>query len=173
MTAAMWQTLIGAAAAIVGALVGGFFGAWWQIRHGVALARNIRREERREAGLFAWNAKVVEVIDGIDRAYRCAEHDPAACPTAWADIHGQIEGLRTTWEGGVSGQIPDQSVLTKYLDVRAQAHNCVSRFGVPTDPPVITGTTQDLVRDAGRLLMLLGELGKDLARTIDGLREAP
>ena len=171
MTAAMWQTLIGAAAAIVGALVGGFFGAWWQVRHGVALARNIRHEERREAGLFAWNAKVVEVTDGVDRAYRCAEHDPAACPTTWADMYGQIEGLRTTWEGSVSGQIPDQSIVTKYLDVRRQARDCVGRFGVPTDPPVITGTAEEFVRDTGLLLMLLGELGKELACTIEGLRD--
>jgi hypothetical protein len=112
-------------------------------------------------------------MEVTDRAYRHAEHDPGVCPTAWADIYGQIEELRTTWEGDVSGQIPDRSILTKYLDVRGQAYDCVSRFRVPADPPVITGTAQDFLRDTGRLLMLLEESRKDPVRTIDGLREVP
>jgi hypothetical protein len=37
------------------------------------IARRIRREERREAGLAALNATVTEVTTGCDRAYRVAE----------------------------------------------------------------------------------------------------
>jgi hypothetical protein len=149
-------TLIGAVAAIAG----GWIGGWWQGRHATTIARHIRREERREAGLMALNAKATEVTAGCDRAYRVAESDHDQWQVSWADMYGHVEQLRLLWETDISARVPDTGVVQAYNAVRGQAHDCASRFGVPGEHRTLTAGPQDFVRDAGRLLMLLGELRK-------------
>lgn len=134
------QTLIGAAAAITG----GVAGAWWQARYANKVARNIRSEERREEGLLALNAKVVDVAEVVDRGLRAAEREPASWSTAWVAVHGEIAALRTTWEADLAAKIPDRIIVDKYLEARAQAHDCTSRFGTR----VITELSQQRIKSS-------------------------
>jgi hypothetical protein len=65
---AILQTLIGAAAAIVG----GFVGAWWQTRRADDIAWRIRREERGEQALIALAGKAGDLQDRVLRTQRAA-----------------------------------------------------------------------------------------------------
>jgi len=152
--------LIGGALAVVGALLG----ARRQARDTVTMARQIRREERREAGLLASKAKVAEVVKVCDTAFRAGERVPDQWRASWATMYDAVEQLRLLWNADVSAKMPDHSVVAAYGDVRGQASDCASRLGTPGDQRVPAAGPQDFQREAGRLLMLLGELGK----AIDG-----
>jgi hypothetical protein len=158
-------TCIGAVAAIAG----GWVGAWWQARHTSTLARQIRREERREAGLMTLNATVTEISELCDRAYRVAERDPDQWHTSWTDTYNQVERLRLVWESTIAATVPDTDVVQAYTAARGQAHDCLARFGAPANPPAGSADPKEFVRDAGRLLMLLGELKKATSSQLDPL----
>lgn len=162
--AAIVQTIIGALAAIAG----GVLAVWWQERHASEMARRIRREERREEALRTFHAKTVEITERVDRDYRAAENDPGAWRKAWESVYSAVDELRRLWETDTSGKIPDESVAARYLEVRGQLHDCVGRFGTP-DRPAASADAKDFVRDAGRLLMLLGELSKETRARVDEL----
>jgi len=158
------QTIIGALAAIGG----GMLTAWWQEQHATETARRIRREERREEALRAFHAKTIEIVERIDQDYRAAENDPGAWREAWESAYPTVDELRKLWESDASGKIPEESITARYLEVRGQVHDCIGRFGTP-DRTIASAEAKDFVRDAGRLLMLLGELSKETRSRVDEL----
>jgi hypothetical protein len=102
---AILQTLIGAAAAIVG----GFVGAWWQTRRADDIARRIRQDERQEKALLDFIAKATEAQSRIDAIYHAAKTVPLT--NQYEAARQAVEELRQLWNGGWAYVIPDQAVL--------------------------------------------------------------
>lgn len=167
--AAFLQTIIGAVASILG----GYLGVRWQARTAGEVARGIRHAERREQALFALNARVAEVAGQVDFDYRSAEADPDAWYRAWAAMHRDVAALRDMWETDVSGKIPDRSVQDRYHDVRRQFQDCINRFGTPASRLPDGVMPDEFIRDAGRLLALLGWLRNEVESKVEGLVSPP
>jgi hypothetical protein len=85
------QTIIGAAAAIIG----GFVGAWWQTSRADSSARRIRWEVRREQALLALTTKVGQVIELLADAARVP--DSAALTGQYGYAYGAVHELRQLW----------------------------------------------------------------------------
>jgi hypothetical protein len=163
---ALVQTLIGAAAAIVGGLVG----AVWQTRRADDVARSIRRAERRENALLSLNAAVASILAELDPLYRQAEGGQT--PFQYQEALRLVAELTSRWETESSAVIPDQDVINAYVDVRAAAHD-----GLPSGADFVRHmsdlqaadpeATKNFVRDLGRVLFLLGELKKVTQKRID------
>jgi hypothetical protein len=98
---AILQTIIGAAAAIVG----GFVGAWWQTRRADDIARRIRRDERREQALLALIPKATDVAHGLANIRSEVDFTPRS-QAARAVISEFLE----LWFGDWSVVIPDPAV---------------------------------------------------------------
>jgi hypothetical protein len=117
---AILQTIIGAAAAIVG----GFVGAWWQTRRADDIARRIRREERRETGLVALAGKAGDVLDHLRVLSGVAE---AAPDTGQYEAARQaIEELRQLWLTELSTVIPDRAVTEAVVSFAVKANEFLS-----------------------------------------------
>ena len=94
---AIWQTIIGGLLAIVG----GLLAVWWQARHADDVARRIRSEDRREAGLLALNVEVTAMHARFDALYHAAEQGQATSQYLQAIMI--MADLRQLWEGSSSG----------------------------------------------------------------------
>ena len=169
---ALVQTLVGAAAAIIGGLVG----AVWQTRRADDVARSIRRAERREKGLLSLNATVASIQTELDRLYRQAERGQT--PFQYQEALRLVGELTLHWETASSGVIPDADVINAYARVRAAAHD-----GLPSGPDFVRqmsdlqaadpAVTKKFVRDLSHVLFLLGELKKITQQHVDDVLTTP
>ena len=110
---AIWQTIIGAAAAIAGGLVA----AWWQTARADDVAQRIRRGERREEGLLTLSATVTTIVTQLQVLYRQARYAPTADQYKLAVQ--LVQQLRDLWYGTSSGMVPDQSIRMAFDTVEA------------------------------------------------------
>jgi hypothetical protein len=153
---AILQTLIGAAAAIVG----GFVGAWWQTRRADDIARRIRQEERQEKALLDFIAKATEAHSRIDAIYHAAKTVPLT--NQYEAARQAVEELRQLWNGGWAYVIPDQAVLGAAGELFVTAENVLpggakSMAQYTEDEPAARAEhfRQDLSLVAGRITYLL------------------
>lgn len=107
---AILQTIIGAAAAIVG----GFVGAWWQTRRADDVARRIRREERQEQALLALFSKASDVHERLGGILRAAATAPLA--SQYEAARQTVRELGELWETNLMAAIGDLAIAG---DVRA------------------------------------------------------
>jgi hypothetical protein len=166
----VWQTIIGAVAAIAG----GFVGVWWQTGRAGKVARNIRRAERREDCLLTLNAKL-SVTNGAFRAlYNEAEHSQARSQYLRALM--LIEELRQLWDGSSSGAILGQAVINAYTEFDIAVHDELpaGEPGAERQREISTGdadTGRRFVRDLGHVLGLLDDLKNEVQRQVEDLRQ--
>ena len=169
MVSPFWQTVIGAAAAIVGGLVA----AMWQTSHGEKIARSIRRAERRERGLLDLNTKVADVLARIDPLYRQAERGQTQFQ--YQEAIRILGELSAHWNSDASGVISDGEVINAYNELNGAIHEGLPR-GSSYAPYMATlqsgdkDAAQRFVRDLGRVLMLLGELKKVVQAQVQELQ---
>lgn len=162
----VWQTIIGAAAAIIGGLVA----AWWQTSRADKIAHDIRRAERREEGLLALNVKVTTIHASLDGVHRAAEKGQATSQYQYAlQLLGE---LKQFWEGSSSGVIPDESIISAYtrLDVAARENLPSGSLGAERQRELSTGdlaTGQRFVRDLGHVLGLTEELKRQVQYQVE------
>jgi hypothetical protein len=106
---AILQTLIGAAAAIVG----GFVGAWWQTRRADDIARRSRREERRERALLDLWTKAGDIAERLARIRRAAASQPLT--GQYEAARQAVDELTSFYAWDVQAVIPDQAVRDAWL----------------------------------------------------------
>jgi hypothetical protein len=153
------QTLIGAAAAVVGGLAA----AIWQTSHADKIARSIRQAERRERGLLELSTKVSDVLVRTEQLFRQGEQGQAA--VAYQNAIGILGKLSAHWNSDASGVIPDGEVINAYDELRRAVYDSLP--GGSSYAPYLANlqagdkdATQKFMSDFGRVLMLLGELNK-------------
>ena len=112
---AIWQTIIGGLLATVG----GLLAVWWQARHADDVARRIRSEERREAGLLALNVEVTTMHASFDALYRAAGQRQTT--SQYMNAITALAALRRFWEGSSSGVIADKAIVHAYTALDAAA----------------------------------------------------
>jgi hypothetical protein len=118
---AILQTIIGAAAAIVG----GFVGAWWQTRRADDVARRIRREERKEQALLALFSKASDVLEHLTSIARMATTTPL---TSQYDAARQPLGeLRQLWDTDLVAVIPDHDIRGAMWEVYYRSRELLPR----------------------------------------------
>lgn len=158
---AIWQTIIGGLLATLG----GLLAVWWQARRADDVARRIRAEERREAGLLALNVEVTAMHESFDALYRAAEKGQAT--SQYLNAITTLARLRQLWEGSSSGVIADKAIVDAYtaLDVAAREELPVGGAGAQRQRELSTGDADvglRFVRDLGHVLGLLGEFKKEV-----------
>lgn len=100
----IWQTIIGAVAAIIG----GFGGAWWQTRRADDVARSIRREERQEQAVLALFNAASDVLERLTSIRRMAETTPLV--SQLQDASQAASELRRRWMADWLAAIRDQGI---------------------------------------------------------------
>ena len=103
---AILQTIIGAAAAIVG----GFVGAWWQTRRADDVARRIRREERQEQALLALFSKASDVSERLANIRFAAATVPLT--SQYEAARQAVSELRELWDTNLMAGIGDLTIAT-------------------------------------------------------------
>jgi hypothetical protein len=165
------QTIIGASIGAAAAIIGGWLGAWWQTNRAAKIARNIRREERREQGLLELNAKATEVRDRIGAIYREAERGQT--PAQFTQSRQLFDELTQAWDGSWSRMVYDQPVIKSFTSLAVAL-----REDLPGDDTVayvqnlsanVNGAGQRFVRGLGHVLGLLDELRKVVEAQLAGL----
>ena len=162
----IWQTVIGAAAAIVG----GMLAAWWQTSRADAIARRVRQEERREQGLFTLRAMLADIRSRVNYLYRQAEATPLT--GQYQAASAALAELGTAWRANLSGVIPDGSIVKAYAALNGAAHDLF-----PGGPDAMmqylnedfAAKAQHFVRDLGHVLGLIDELVKATDTVVSGL----
>jgi len=124
MLSSLWQTAIGAAAAIVG----GLGAAIWQTRRADDVARRIRLAERREQGLLELDALVAGLefrLDDLNRAVERGENQ-----WQYQEPARVLGDLALHWHSKSSGVIPDPEVVAAYNAVDVAAHHLLIAAGL-------------------------------------------
>jgi hypothetical protein len=105
----LWQTAIGAGAAIGGGLIA----AVWQTSRADKVAQSIRRAERRERGLLELNAKIADALAQLDSLYKQVA---ASGQGAWQYQQAVtlLSNLTHYWDSEAAGVIPDYAVSSAY-----------------------------------------------------------
>jgi hypothetical protein len=160
----LWPTLIGAGAAIVG----GFIGAWFQTNRADDVAREIRREERREQALQALQFQVGQTVDQV------AEISKAAIAQGqtvfqYAAALKPLRALSELWLWQSTSAISEQSdpgIVRAYkdldADVRERLPTVYTTDKLPTSP-------DKLLADLDHVLALLRTLRSEVKLQVDGL----
>jgi hypothetical protein len=166
--AAMLQVLIGGALSIVG----GFLAAWWQTNRADDVARDIRRDERRERGLLELNAAVSRTHAQLDPLYRQAQRGQT--PFQYQESIRVMSELAQHWESNAVGVIPDQDVVDAYTAVAVAV-----RDGLPAGSSYASyiaslqsgdnDAARRFVRDLGHVLGLLDDLKKVVQQKVKDL----
>jgi hypothetical protein len=164
----MVQVLIGGALTVAG----GFFAAWWQTNRADDVARDIRRDERRERGLLELNAVVAKAHARLDPLYRQAESGQT--PFQYQEAIRVRGELAQHWESDAAGVISDQEVVDAYMAVDVSVHAGLP--GGPSYAPYMADlqsgdkvAVQRFVRDLGHVLAELGDLNKVVQRKVKEL----
>lgn len=164
----MLQVLIGGALTIAG----GFLAAWWQTNRADDVARDIRRDERRERGLLELNAAVSKAHAQLDPLYRQAEGGQT--PFQYQESIRVMDELARHWESNAVGVIPDQDVVDAYTALAVAVHDGLPG-GSPYVPYVANLQSGDkdaakrFVRDLGHVLGELGEFKKIVQQKVKDL----
>jgi hypothetical protein len=117
MLSTLWQTVIGAAAAIVG----GLGAALYQTNRADNVARRIRHDERREQALLELDALASGLQARLDGLYRqVVEHGQG--PWQYQEALNVVTELAQHWRSKSSGIISDPPIVDAYnaLDVAAE-----------------------------------------------------
>jgi hypothetical protein len=171
MSSAFVQTLIGAAAAIVG----GLGAALWQTTRADDVARRIRRAERREQALIDLNALVTVIYGQLLALYHQAEHGQNAAQHNQA--RQALGTLAEHWDSHSSGIISDPSIVNGY------AHfNAAVQGGLPSTATLQRvqelssgdrAAGQRFLRDLGSVVGTLDELRKAIQEQVKLLDSKP
>src|SRR5260370_28838992 len=165
---AIWQTISGAAAAIAGRLLAG----WWQTSRADKVALKIRRAERREEGLLTLNVKATAVLAQMDALYRQVERGQTTFQ--YEAAQALLSELRQLWEGSSSGMIPDRPIVDAYteLDVAARSELPAGSLGEQREKELSTGDEaagQRFIRDLGHVLGLMEDFQRAVNYEVEGL----
>ena len=173
---AVLQTVIGAIAAIAG----GFLAAWWQTSRADAVARNIRRAERREQGLLELNQQVAQALIDVGEAYRSVDYAHKKSSIRDPAIHyygsrKSLDRLHVFWDHKSVGVIPDQTVINAYraLIATEQKHLPGGELGVVRSGEISGGggeNDQRLVEDLGHIIRRLEELKREIQHKVEEIR---
>jgi hypothetical protein len=164
----MLQVLIGGALTIVG----GFLAAWWQTNRAYDVARDVRRDERRERGLLELNAEVSRAHAQLDPLYRQAVSGQTSFQ--YQESIRVMSELAQHWDSNAVGVIPDQDVVDAYTAVAVAVHD-----GLPDGSsfaPYIANlqsgdndAARRFVRDLGHVLGVLDDLKKVVQQKVKDL----
>ena len=138
--------------------------------HADDVARRIRSEERREAGLLTLNVEVTAMYARFDALFQAVEQGQAT--SQYLNAITALANLRQLWEGSSSGVIADKAIVEAYtaLDVAAHERLPDGSAGARRQRELSTGDKevgQRFVRDLGHVLGLLGEFKREVQRGDD------
>lgn len=172
MSSALGQTLIGAAAA----LIGGLGAALWQIARADRVAVRIRRAERYESALLDLNASVAVTYGRLLDIYRQAERGQNA--TQYIEARQAVDQLRVHWDSRSSSMIGDQATVDAYA-----YFNAAVQEGLPGGQATLArvqylsagddGAGRMFKRDLGHVVGSLDELRKELHEQVRSLDSEP
>jgi hypothetical protein len=169
MLSPLWQTAIGAAAAIVGGLVA----AIWQTSRADKLAQSIRRAERREQGLLDLIAVVAPTYSQILELYGRVENGQNAAQ--YNEARQFANRVTLHWESAAQGVIPDRAIVIayRYLNAAIQeglpgGEGTLDRIRALSSGEQQAG--QDFKRDLGLVVGRLQEFMRAIQEQVAGLQ---